>query len=272
MNLEDDESIGQQSKKTTTIFTPKSTGNNINSEYLYVFFCNFDFQIGHSSYVTSIFKLSFFVGPDADVDQIIDHYSPQRSVKTYSKLSPEKQDCETTNKSNGLETTLKQEKVYKEDFLQELLDKYVSRTTVLNRSIREEAIKVDHFKERRLEAEKSIEARLRHHLQITDVAISEVEEESEEDEEDISLPEMTADMESVVESALQSGGTTLIDAHQIPITGKDVNTLRGLNWLNDEIINFYLQMIVVRSTNNVSGWPKVYAFNTFFYPKVMDKG
>ena len=27
VNLEDDESIGQQSKKTTTIFTPKSTGN-----------------------------------------------------------------------------------------------------------------------------------------------------------------------------------------------------------------------------------------------------
>ena len=236
-----------------------------------MFLCNFVYQIGHSSYVTSIFKLSSFVGPDADVNQIIDHYSPQRSVKT-SKLSPEKQDRETTNKSNGLETTLKQEKVYKEDFLQELLDKYVSRTTVLNRSIREEAIKVDHFKERRLEAEKSIEARLRHHLQITDVAISEVEEESEEEEEDISLPEMTVDMESVVDSALQSGGTTLIDANQIPITGKDVNTLRGLNWLNDEIINFYLQMIVVRSTNNVSGWPKVYAFNTFFYPKVMDKG
>ena len=38
VNLEDDESTGQQSKKTTTIFTPKSTGNNINSEYLYVFF------------------------------------------------------------------------------------------------------------------------------------------------------------------------------------------------------------------------------------------
>ena len=31
------------------------------------------------------------------------------------------------------------------------------------------------------------------------------------------------------------------------ITRKDIDTLKGLNWLNDEIINFYLQMIVERS-------------------------
>ena len=27
---------------------------------------------------------------------------------------------------------------------------------------------------------------------------------------------------------------------------RDLNTLQGLNWLNDEVINFYLQMIVKR--------------------------
>ena len=31
------------------------------------------------------------------------------------------------------------------------------------------------------------------------------------------------------------------------ITRKDIDTLKGLNWLNDEIINFYMQMIVERS-------------------------
>ena len=37
----------------------------------------------------------------------------------------------------------------------------------------------------------------------------------------------------------------LVDAFSIPITRKDLDTLRGLNWLNDEIINFYLQVLVL---------------------------
>ena len=38
---------------------------------------------------------------------------------------------------------------------------------------------------------------------------------------------------------------TLIDAHKIQIIVKDIRTTLGLNWLNDKIINFYMQMIVV---------------------------
>lgn len=45
----------------------------------------------------------------------------------------------------------------------------------------------------------------------------------------------------------------------------------GLNWLNDEVINFYLQLICERSKAN-DNWPNVYAFNTFFYPKLMQSG
>ena len=40
--------------------------------------------------------------------------------------------------------------------------------------------------------------------------------------------------------------TVLVDAHKIQIRASDVETLSGLNWLNDEIINFYMQMIVAR--------------------------
>jgi len=239
VNLEDeDENTGKKSKGfTTTIFTPK------------------------------------VLGPDADVIAVLDQYSPQSSVKNVVGIAPEKKSSSSEVKSHDLETELKQEKVYKDDYLQELLDKYVSRTTLINRSIRQETVKVDHQKERRLQAEKAIEARLKQHLTITDVAIPEPEDESAEDEtEDVLLPEMTTDIETLVESALKSGAVTLIDAYKIPITGKDVNTLRGLNWLNDEVINFYMQMIVERSSSNESGWPKVYATNTFFYPKLMQSG
>ena len=56
--------------------------------------------------------------------------------------------------------------------------------------------------------------------------------------------------------ACQSRGETLVDAHTIKITRKDIDTLKGLNWLNDEVINFYMQMIVQRGKDN-DNFPKV---------------
>lgn len=200
----------------------------------------------------------------------MDKYSPKVSRK--KQATPEIHSDKHQVIPNGLETQLKQENVYKDEYLQELLDKYVSRSSAINRSIREEIIKVDHHKERRLQAEKSIEARLKQHLKITEVAIPEPRDDADEGEEEVILPEMTSDMEKTVDSALQSGGVTLIDAFKIPITGKDVNTLRGLNWLNDEVINFYMQMIVERASTSEPKLPKVYATNTFFYPKLMQSG
>uniref|UniRef100_A0A183FV24 ULP_PROTEASE domain-containing protein n=1 Tax=Heligmosomoides polygyrus TaxID=6339 RepID=A0A183FV24_HELPZ len=55
------------------------------------------------------------------------------------------------------------------------------------------------------------------------------------------------------------------------LTRKDLSTLSGLDWLNDEVINFYLQLVCQRSTE-VKGLPKAYAFNTFFYANISSKG
>lgn len=57
----------------------------------------------------------------------------------------------------------------------------------------------------------------------------------------------------------------------IKLTRKDLSTLSGLDWLNDEVINFYLQLVCQRSTE-VKGLPKAYAFNTFFYANISSKG
>ncbi|PIO67686.1 Ulp1 protease family, catalytic domain protein [Teladorsagia circumcincta] len=57
----------------------------------------------------------------------------------------------------------------------------------------------------------------------------------------------------------------------IKLTRKDLSTLCGLDWLNDEVINFYLQLVCQRS-NETKGLPKVYAFNTFFYANISTKG
>lgn len=55
------------------------------------------------------------------------------------------------------------------------------------------------------------------------------------------------------------------------ITRKDLMTLKGRDWLNDEVINSYMNLICERAKNDNS-LPKVYAFNTFFYPTLSSKG
>ena len=61
------------------------------------------------------------------------------------------------------------------------------------------------------------------------------------------MPDLTSEMTAVIRRSQASRGEVLVDAHKIQITVKDLDTLSGLNWLNDEIINFYMQMIVERS-------------------------
>ncbi|TKR77351.1 hypothetical protein L596_018345 [Steinernema carpocapsae] len=56
------------------------------------------------------------------------------------------------------------------------------------------------------------------------------------------------------------------------ITRKDLMTLKGLDWLNDEIVNCYLNMICERAKENPGKMPKVHAYNTFFYPNLTTKG
>lgn len=60
---------------------------------------------------------------------------------------------------------------------------------------------------------------------------------------------------------------TLIEAFDIPISKKDLETLEGLNWLNDEVINFYFNLIKERA-DSIDNYPNVHIFSTFFYAKL----
>ncbi|CAF3327682.1 unnamed protein product [Rotaria socialis] len=55
-----------------------------------------------------------------------------------------------------------------------------------------------------------------------------------------------------------------------PITRKDIRTLRGLTWLNDEVVNFYLALVARES--GTPGNLRVYAFSTFFCSKLTKDG
>ena len=87
------------------------------------------------------------------------------------------------------------------------------------------------------------------------------------------LEDFSDEQERCIKSAMNPHPQTevLASGFGLEITRRDIQTLKGLNWLNDEIINFYMNLICERSTAN-TGMIKCYAFSTFFYPKLLKDG
>lgn len=93
---------------------------------------------------------------------------------------------------------------------------------------------------------------------------------------------MTEEQENAVNAALihYPPDEVLVNGFGAGITRKDIQTLRGLNWLNDEIINFYMSLVSERSTQDDASREiprrpeekKCHAFSTFFYPKLLKDG
>ncbi|KAK9878423.1 hypothetical protein WA026_022063 [Henosepilachna vigintioctopunctata] len=87
------------------------------------------------------------------------------------------------------------------------------------------------------------------------------------------LPQLTPEQCAIVNKAFKGNpNEIMVKKFNLNITRKDILTLAGLNWLNDEVINFYMNLIMERSTESAGRLPKVYCFNTFFYPKLVKDG
>ena len=83
------------------------------------------------------------------------------------------------------------------------------------------------------------------------------------------MPTLTPEIDQVIIRALSSNyKKVLVSSYGIKITRTDIETLTERRWLNDQVINFYFEMIVERSWKN-DNLPKVYAFSSFFYPKLI---
>jgi len=86
------------------------------------------------------------------------------------------------------------------------------------------------------------------------------------------LARVTPEMEETVTYMLRgTPETELCKKFNIQIKRKDVQTLRPRKYVNDEIINFYMSMIVERG-ERASGLLNVFAFSTFFYPQLKKSG
>ncbi|XP_060801205.1 sentrin-specific protease 1-like isoform X2 [Amyelois transitella] len=95
----------------------------------------------------------------------------------------------------------------------------------------------------------------------------------EEPQPTVELPPLTPEQEKLVNRALGPGppGQLLVEKFNLRIHRRDLQTLSGLNWLNDEVINFYMNLLMQRAEER-KDLPRVYAANTFFYPKLMQSG
>ncbi|XP_017050781.1 uncharacterized protein LOC108094613 [Drosophila ficusphila] len=74
---------------------------------------------------------------------------------------------------------------------------------------------------------------------------------------------------------LMKGGPeteVIITKFNYRITRIDLNTFNSNNWLNDEVINFYMSLITERSEKRRGELPNAYAMNTFFVPRLLQNG
>ncbi|RKP02352.1 hypothetical protein CXG81DRAFT_10871 [Caulochytrium protostelioides] len=64
----------------------------------------------------------------------------------------------------------------------------------------------------------------------------------------------------------------IVAKFNVDLRGADIATLRPRAWVNDEIINFYGQLIMDRAKQHPDAYPSCLFFNTFFYPTLIERG
>ncbi|CAI2174763.1 1477_t:CDS:1 [Funneliformis geosporum] len=85
-------------------------------------------------------------------------------------------------------------------------------------------------------------------------------------------PSMTLEQAEKLVVMLNAGSKVLVTGEKVSVCGNDLVTLKKRGWLNDEVINFYVELIVKRAANEPGKYPKIHMFNTFFYPLLEKKG
>jgi len=110
------------------------------------------------------------------------------------------------------------------------------------------------------------------------LGLLEVEDADEWDEEDVkNFPALTDEESALVDKAFDEDydrSEILVNGFGLEVTRKDLLTLKGSNWLNDEVINFYMELLFDRSKNKSKDGDgdvpmcNCYFFSSFFYSKI----
>ncbi|XP_029011363.1 sentrin-specific protease 1 [Betta splendens] len=160
-------------------------------------------------------------------------------------------------------------------WIKELTSMYDSRARERRRQIEEQEALAARLLRQRLSEEGHRSPDVEVHIRVPlekEVPLSPVIEESKLLKEKPEFPELSMEMEAAVNRAFRGGSPheVLSEGFGLSLTRKDLQTLSNLNWLNDEVINFYMNLLVERSKD--PSLPSVNTFNTFFYPKLRSSG
>ncbi|XP_061663356.1 sentrin-specific protease 1 isoform X2 [Syngnathoides biaculeatus] len=160
-------------------------------------------------------------------------------------------------------------------WIKELTSIYDSRARERRRQIEEqESLTAQLLRQRLSEGGRpstNVELRVRVPLE-KEIPLTLVIEEPQTLDDKPEFPELTEEMEAQVDRVLRCGSPDEVfsEGFGLSLTRKDLQTLSGLSWLNDEVINFYMNLLVERSKG--PKLPSVNTFSTFFYPKLRSSG
>ncbi|XP_071630578.1 uncharacterized protein [Temnothorax longispinosus] len=171
--------------------------------------------------------------------------------------------------TNSLRDELAAKAIMRQDYIPQVNKKYDERIEQRNREAEElKKMTCVLSKHNRYVRAAALEEQLARSMKLCMTVI-----EDREEPEEPALPTLTDVMLREVRSAIAPGpsGEVLAEGFGLRITRKDLHTLADLNWLNDEVINFYMNLLIARGTSS-DNYPKVHAMNTFFYPKLLSGG
>ncbi|GAB2211092.1 hypothetical protein Droror1_Dr00016383 [Drosera rotundifolia] len=119
-----------------------------------------------------------------------------------------------------------------------------------------------------LQAQIKLEEKQLHSLQ----SLRPVKKPEPEDSSGELFVPLTREEEENVARALRSNSKKVLVTHEgsnIQITGELIQCLRPGAWLNDEVINLYLELLKERERRDPKKFLKCHFFNTFFYKKLI---
>jgi len=167
---------------------------------------------------------------------------------------------------NTLEKKLSQNCVVSPQWIAEMQQRYSEKEREKKRKLEEEKLKRELYaSHNHRKREDALESRLRRHLKLTDIVLDDTEVVPP-------LPQLTPEMNRIIDGAFKPTPSEeiLVEGFGQQLKRKDIQTLYKLNWLNDEVINFYMNLLIERGKQE--SYLKVYSFNTFFYPKLISQG
>ncbi|GFP99899.1 ubiquitin-like-specific protease esd4 [Phtheirospermum japonicum] len=102
------------------------------------------------------------------------------------------------------------------------------------------------------------------------------DEQLKKDVVDECFVNLTQEEEAIVARALSNFNRRKVlvshDNSNIDISGENLQCLRPGAWLNDEVINLYLELLKEREKREPQKFLKCHFFNTFFYKKIISNG